>query len=391
LGDVAFLYGVLLTYHLYGTLDFDLLFTRAAEAPEMLALWPGGLEISAITVITLVIFIGAMAKSAQFPLHAWLPDTMDTPTPVSALMHAGIVNAGGFLLNRLAPLYGLSSTTLHIVFVIGGLTTLLGASMMLLQNDIKKTLGFSTMGQMGYMIMECGLGAFALAIFHLIAHGMFKATHFLNAGQVIHAARREPKRPHAGGIRERTPFSRLTWLTGAALTLILPLIILLTAHEVWSVPLRDAQGAVIFLFFGWVTASQTIFSLYRLNAVASWKVAGAMMFALLFIGFTYLWAGEAFTYFLYPAPDVVAQFFQAAALPTWLFDLLVVLTTMMIVIVWAILYAKAQGKHVPLPSWVTSMMPALYVLFMNRLYIDALYAKLGYGIIRLCHRLESRW
>ena len=136
-----------------------------------------------------------MSKSAQFPLHIWLPHSLYAPTPVHALLHAGIINAGGFLINRLAPLYGLSPTTLHVAFVIGTLTALLGASMMLAQNDIKKTLGFSTIGQMGYMIMECGLGAFALAVFHLIAHGLFKATVFLNCGNVIHKARQEPLFP----------------------------------------------------------------------------------------------------------------------------------------------------------------------------------------------------
>ena len=167
IGDVSFLCGIFLTYKYFGTLEFGELFQRASEHLHVISLLPGNLlDVSAVSVITLLIFVGAMAKSSQFPLHVWLPDTMDSPTPVSALMHAGIINAGGFLLNRLAPLYALSPNTLHIVFVVGAITVLLGASMMLVQNDIKKTLGFSTMGQMGYMIMECGLGAFALAIFH---------------------------------------------------------------------------------------------------------------------------------------------------------------------------------------------------------------------------------
>src|SRR2546425_11590690 len=188
---------------------------RAAEDPITVSLWPGsGLEISAVTAITLLIFIGAMSKSAQFPLHMWLPDSLYAPTPVHALLHAGIINAGGFLLNRLAPLYGLSPTTLHLVFAIGAMTALLGAGMMLTQNDIKKTLGYSTIGQMGYMIMECGLGAFALAVFHLIAHGLFKATIFLNCGHVIHAARQETRLPPKDETVEQTDFSLLTWLTG---------------------------------------------------------------------------------------------------------------------------------------------------------------------------------
>src|SRR5438445_395758 len=249
-GDVAFLSGIVLAHALYGTLEFQQLFIRAAEDPITVSLWPGsGLEISAVTVITLLIFIGAMSKSAQFPLHMWLPDSLYAPTPVHALLHAGIINSGGFLLNRLAPLYGLSPTTLHLVFAIGAMTALLGAGMMLTQNDIKKTLGYSTIGQMGYMIMECGLGAFALAVFHLIAHGLFKATIFLNCGHVIHAARQEPRLPPKDETVEQTDFSLLTWLTGFITTLILPLIILLAAHGVLSLPLRNSQGVVIFLFF----------------------------------------------------------------------------------------------------------------------------------------------
>ena len=171
--DTAFLAGIVLAYQLYGTLEFQELFTRAAATPLTISILPG-MGVSAATAVTLLLFIGAMGKSAQFPLHLWLPGSLFAPTPVHALLHAGIINAGGFLINRLAPLFGMSSTTLHVAFVIGTLTAVLGATMMLAQNDIKKTLGFSTIGQMGYMIMECGLGAFSLAVFHLIAHGLFK-------------------------------------------------------------------------------------------------------------------------------------------------------------------------------------------------------------------------
>ena len=178
-----------------------------------------------------------MSKSAQFPLHIWLPRYLYAPTPVTALLHAGIINAGGFLINRLAPLFGLSSTTLHVAFVIGTLTAVLGATMMLVQNDIKNTLGFSTIGQMGYMIMECGLGAFSLAVFHLIAHGLFKATVFLNCGNVIHKARLEPHFPHADPETREEEFSRLTWFTGFVTTLLIPLLILLVTHGVLHIPL----------------------------------------------------------------------------------------------------------------------------------------------------------
>lgn len=384
LGDVAFLAGIVLAYGLYGTLDFDPLFSRAADNPAVFLLFgrDSGIDLSGATVVAFLIFIGAMSKSAQFPLHMWLPDSLFAPTPVHALLHAGIINAGGFLLNRLAPLYGLSPAALHTVFLVGLLTALLGASMMLTQNDIKKTLGYSTIGQMGYMIMECGLGAFALAVFHLIAHGLFKATIFLHCGNVIHAARLDPRLPPKGEASEQTDFSLLTWLTGFATTLILPLIILLAAHGVLNITFRDSQGVVIFLFFSWVTSSQAIMTLYRLHAVASRKVAALMLLTLLLVVSTYLLAAEAFTYFLYPAPGQVSAYFQAAALPVWLFDFIIGATALFVILGWILIYSKSHGRSIRMPEWVGDLQVRLYLFFMNRLYMDALLLRLGRGFAR---------
>jgi NADH-quinone oxidoreductase subunit L len=388
LGDTAFLAGVLLAWRSYGTLEFPALFERAAETAATIALWPGGAQMSVATLVTLLLFVGAMSKSAQFPLHVWLPDTMDTPTPVSALMHAGIVNAGGFLINRLAPLYGLAPDTLHVAFVIGGLTAIIAAAVMLTRPDIKTKLGFSTVGQMGYMVMECGLGAFALAIFHLIAHGVFKATLFLWAGNVIHEARRDPTFPAGHDAADIEP-SHLPWLTGVIMTLLLPLLILLAAHGVVRVPLQDAQGAVIFLFFAWVTSAQAILSLYRLRAIGSWKVAGVMVFTVFLVIGTYLWAAESFTYFLYPAPGEAARYFEAAAFPPWLFDLFVVTVTVLIVGGWAVVYTNVRGEHTLIPRWAHEIMPRLYVWVWNRLYIDTVYVRLGQALSRLARRLDA--
>ncbi len=389
LGDAALLAGVVLAYHAYGTLEFPALFERAAQQEARLSLWRSGPEVSAATAVTLLLFIGAMAKSAQLPLHVWLPDTMDTPTPVSALMHAGIVNAGGFLINRLAPLYGLAPDTLHVVFAVGGLTMIAGAAVMLMQSDVKRMLGFSTVGQMGYMIMECGLGAFALAIFHLIAHGIFKATSFLAAGNVIHEARRDPKFPHDRDEEEEEP-SHLPWLTGVLVTLLLPLIILLAGHGLLRIPLLDDQGTVVFLFFAWVTSSQAILSLYRLKPVGSWTVAGLMVLTLSFVIITYLWAVGAFTVFLYPAPGEAARYFQAAAFPRWLFDLFVLVVTLLVLVGWAVVYTNIRGQRVLLTRWMTRLVPPLYVWVWNRLYVDALYARVWRWLLRAARRLDAR-
>lgn len=388
-GDVAFLSGTVLAYQLYGTLEFQSLFAKAAEMPVTLSPWPG-FEISGPTAVTLLLFIGGMSKSAQFPLHIWLPRSLYAPTPVHALLHAGIINAGGFLINRLAPLFGLSSTTLHVAFAVGTLTAVLGATMMLAQNDIKKTLGFSTIGQMGYMIMECGLGAFSLAVFHLIAHGLFKATVFLNCGNVIHKARLEPASPHADPHEEEKEFSPLTWSTGFVTTLLTPLLILLVTHGVLRIPLLESQGTVIFLFFIWITSSQAILTLTRLRAIASWKVSSAMLMTLLFVVFVYLFAAESFTAFLYPNPEEVAGYFQAAHLPRWLFEGLVVTATIMTVLSWCYLYMRAHGQTMWLPRWMTGLRLRLYVLFLNRLYLDEAYQALGRAVMRVAHRIDKR-
>jgi NADH-quinone oxidoreductase subunit L len=387
--DTAFLAGIVLAYALYDTIEFQELFVRAAATPGQLAIWPG-FDISGPTAVTLLMFIGAMGKSAQFPLHLWLPGSLYAPTPVSALMHAGLVNAGGFLINRLAPLYGQSGTTLHVVFLVGGATVVFGACMMLAQGDIKNTLGFSTIGQMGYMIMECGLGAFALAVFHLIAHGLFKATAFLNCGHVIHKARQEPVVPHVPHVLEEIELPRLTWATGFVTTLLLPLVILLVTHGVLRIPLLESQGTVIFLFFTWIASSQAILTLTRLRAVASWKVSAAMLLTLLFVVFTYLFAAETFTAFLYPDPKDVAFYFQAAALPGRLFDGLVGGTVVVAILGWVYLYAHAHGRTAQMPAWVEEWRLRVYVPFMNRLYADALYAKLGQGIMRLADCVDKR-
>jgi NADH-quinone oxidoreductase subunit L len=354
-GDVAFLAGIALAYSLYGTLEFPELFAAAGQSSATVSFLPG-VELSGATAVTLLLLLGGMSKSAQFPLHVWLPRYLYAPTPVTALLHAGIINAGGFLINRLAPLFGLSPTTLHIAFVIGTLTAVVGASMMLAQNDIKNMLGFSTIGQMGYMVMECGLGAFSLAVFHLIAHGLFKATVFLNCGNVI------------GRARSRS--------VGFVTTLLIPLLILLLTHGLLDIPLLEAQGTVIFLFFIWITSSQAILTLTRLRAVSSWQLSVAMLLTLLFVVFVYLFAVESFTSFLYPDPEEVAGYFKAAKLPSRLFDMMIGAAALTTVLGWCYLYLQAQGRALGMPASIAGLRIRLYVLFLNRLYLEKWFQRL---------------
>jgi len=386
-GDIAFLAGIVLAYRLYGTVEFSQLFARAAaDQTTFPLLWGvGGFAITGATAVTLLIFIGAMSKSAQFPLHAWLPDSLFAPTPIHGLLHAGIINAGGFLLSRLAPLYVLSPTTLHVVFAIGLVTAILGTSMMLVQNDIKKTLGYSTIGQMGYMIMECGLGAFSLAIFHLIAHGLFKATIFLNCGNVINLARQDPKSPQQPSTQ--SALAPVSWVTGLVISLVLPLLILLAAHHLLSIPLRDSQGLVIFLFFSWVTASQAMLTLYRVRG-AGMKTHSIMLLTLVLVISAYLFAAEQFTHFLYPVPGVVNAYFQAAALPSGLFASIIAAFVLLITAGWIMAYANRNGRTLQLPERIKGIQTTLYLFFMNRLYLDAIASRVFRGVRSRAEKLD---
>lgn len=173
-------------------------------------------------------------------------------------------------------------------------------------------------------------------------------------------------------------------------TLLIPLLILLVTHGILRIPIRDSQGTVIFLFFSWVTSSQAILTLTRLRAVASWKVSAAMLATLLVVVFTYLFAAESFTAFLYPDPAETASYFRTAALPGLLFDGLVAMTALLIVLGWFFLYARSHGRPVRVPAWAEWGHSHLYVLFMNRLYLDELYAKLGRAVTRAADRLDRR-
>lgn len=170
LGDICFLTAVLLTFKIYGTTDYAVLFHSTTHSNAM---------------ILCLIFIAIMTKSAQFPFHLWLIDTMEAPTPVSALMHAGVINSGGFLLARLSPWYSNHIVILSLIFLVGITTALLSQFFSKTQRGVKNQLAYSTMGQMGYMVMQCGLGCFASAVFHLIAHGFYKSSLFLNSGNTL--------------------------------------------------------------------------------------------------------------------------------------------------------------------------------------------------------------
>lgn len=182
LGDLMLVIAIVICYNLFGSFEYGVIFQQAEEmaASEKISINSTLLSLAGIFFV-----IGAMTKSAQFPFHSWLPDTMETPTPVSALMHAGIINAGGFLVIRLSPLVTNSHLAMDLLAAIGGLTALLGVICMLPQTSVKRALAYSTMAQMGFMMLQCGVGAFSAALLHIVAHSLYKANAFLSSGSVL--------------------------------------------------------------------------------------------------------------------------------------------------------------------------------------------------------------
>lgn len=185
LGDAMLIAALMLTYACFGTTEYTQIFAAANAIHEGTA--PGTW---ATTWVGILFVLGAMTKSAQFPFHSWLPDTMETPTPVSALMHAGVINAGGFLVIRLSPLVSLSPVALDLLALIGAITALLGSVVMMTQTSVKRSLAYSTIAQMGFMMLQCGLGAFSAALLHIVAHSAYKAHAFLSCGSVLDTAAR---------------------------------------------------------------------------------------------------------------------------------------------------------------------------------------------------------
>ena len=207
-GDFGFALGIFGLFAVLGSIQLDAIFAAASgksgETMEFL-----GYQVDIMTCLCLLLFMGAMGKSAQFLLHTWLPDAMEGPTPVSALIHAAtMVTAGVFMVARLSPLFELAPTALLVVTFVGTLTAFFAATVGLVQNDIKRVVAYSTCSQLGYMFAACGLGAYTVAIFHLFTHAFFKALLFLGAGSVIHAMHHEQDMRNMGGL---APKIRITW------------------------------------------------------------------------------------------------------------------------------------------------------------------------------------
>jgi NADH-quinone oxidoreductase subunit L len=258
-GDVGFALGIMLIFFSLGTLDIRAVIERIDE-----------LDHGVVIAISLLIFAGAMGKSAQFPLHVWLPDAMEGPTPVSALIHAAtMVNAGVYLVARTSGIFAHAPEALVVVASIGIFTAILAASIAMTQTDIKRVLAYSTLSQLGYMFAALGVGAFTAAIFHLMAHGFFKGLLFLGSGSVIHAVHEEQDMRRMGGLAKKIPITYMTMLIGSlAIAGIPPLAGFFSKDEI--------LGEAFTLGFPWIwaiglfVALLTAFYMFRLMGLTFW-------------------------------------------------------------------------------------------------------------------------
>jgi NADH-quinone oxidoreductase subunit L len=255
IGDLGFLIGIFIVGSLFNTLDFTTLKTTIDSASDVNGFW--------IALAALALFIGASGKSAQIPLYTWLPDAMAGPTPVSALIHAAtMVTAGIFMITRLNFLFDMAPSVQNIIAIVGAVTALVAATIALVQNDIKKVLAYSTVSQLGLMFLALGLGAYEVAVFHVITHAFFKACLFLGSGSVIHGLHGEQDMRKMGGLKKAMPITFITMLIAAlAISGIFPLAGFWSKDEI----LMTAFHANIAL---WVIASiasiLTAFYMFRL-------------------------------------------------------------------------------------------------------------------------------
>ncbi|MBL7837492.1 MAG: NADH-quinone oxidoreductase subunit L [Bacteroidetes bacterium] len=255
-GDLGFLIAMCLIFVSFGTLDFSKLFAggllnSTAVSNEMM------------TIITICLFVGAMGKSAQIPLYTWLPDAMAGPTPVSALIHAAtMVTAGIYMVARTNFMFNMTPATLEFVAIIGGLTALLGASIGLFQNDIKKVLAYSTVSQLGLMFLALGLGAYSAAVFHVVTHAFFKALLFLGSGSVIHSMGGEQDIRKMGGLKKHMPITYMTFLIGTiAISGIPPLAGFFSKDQILAAAFEHNK---LLFVLGMIVSLMTAFYMFRL-------------------------------------------------------------------------------------------------------------------------------
>jgi len=403
IGDAGFIIGMLLMFAVIGSVRF-LDVNHALESGRF-AVEAAGFGV--LSLMALMLFVGATGKSAQFPLYVWLPDAMEGPTPVSALIHAAtMVTAGVYMVARSNALFRLTPETSMIVAVIGAFTAILAASIALVQNDIKRVLAYSTVSQLGYMFMACGVGAYWVAIFHLYTHAFFKALLFLGSGSVIHAMGGEQDMRKMGGLKNKIRVTHWTMFAGSLAIAGIPgLAGFFSKDEIlWQV-YSSPQGSKALFFVGLVTAGMTAFYMWRLMNLTFYGkprmdehtaahvhesprtmtvplmvlAAGSVLAG--WIGVPKLWsvfpeAFRAFEHWLEPAvPSIAAEMAEGAHHDTSMEWMLMMLSVA--VALGGIWLARHLYIHRPqLPESIARSTGGLYTTLSNKWYVDEIYGYL---------------
>jgi NADH-quinone oxidoreductase subunit L len=383
IGDFGFLLGIFLIFWTFGSVDFKEVFALAAKYP---------VGSGVITAITLFLFLGATGKSAQIPLYTWLPDAMEGPTPVSALIHAAtMVTAGVFMVARCSTLYVLAPISLTVVAAIGALTAIYAATIGIAQFDIKRVLAYSTVSQLGYMFLACGVGAFTSGIFHLMTHAFFKALLFLGSGSVIHGMHGEQDMRHMGGLKKYMPITYWTFILATlAIAGIFPFAGFFSKDEILFHSL--VSGHYVFWGIATVAAFITAFYMFRavfmtfhgeerfdhhhvhphespsLMTVPLMTLAGLSVVGGL-IGFPIIEGANKFKEFL--APSITPLVHEIHA-PAW-FEITMMIFSMAVAASGIFMAYKMYMKQPELPEKVVEKIPLVYDLVYHKYYVDEIY------------------
>jgi len=384
IGDFGFLLGIFLIFYTFGTINFREVFSQAHNFPVGSAI---------LTIITICLFVGATGKSAQIPLYTWLPDAMEGPTPVSALIHAAtMVTAGVYMVARCSALYVMAPISMTVVAVVGLATAFMAASIGLAQNDIKRVLAYSTVSQLGYMFLACGVGAFIAAIFHLMTHAFFKALLFLGSGSVIHGMHGEQDMRKMGALKNKMPITYAVMLVGTlAIAGIFPFAGFFSKDEILFKALTD--GAVGYWAIASLGAMMTAFYMFRLIFMTFYgekrwdphvhphesppvMTIPLIILAILstvggFVGIPLIQGWNLFHDFLNPSIAHVMVGHEVHHSMT--FEVMMMLVSMGVAGIGIFIAYKMYIKQPELPSEVTAKVPGLYDLIYNKYYVDEFY------------------
>lgn len=346
-GDCLLLIGLGLTWNHFGTWELPVLFAAIQDAQQ------NGTSLAGISAIAWCFMLGAAVKSAQFPFHGWLPETLETPTPVSALMHAGIVNAGGYLIIRLSPILTQAPAALFTLAFIGAFTAGFAGVVMLTQTSVKRSLAYSTIAQMGFMMLQCGLGAFSAAMLHILAHSLYKAHAFLNSGSGFTALDTRPR-------TSANPFRRRQLVELGLILLLTPVICLLASRQVGFDFAAKPGGWVLLMILSFAVATWA----WRTIALGRGQVglAGGAV-ALLLCG-AYLLSYSIIDWVTAPALA------NAAVLPT---NWLVIVPILGIFALLGALHLTMLSRHCP--SWLHT----LQIHVSNGFYVNVITRRLFFG------------